>query len=298
MSDMLVVSVDHLLNAAKAVTLTFDRIPSEPVPVADESRIADPQRREIADRYRRHGFAIIRIAGRPVRSELLRALSRSLDMGAPFVPPLYRMGGRAAPDISRISAASNAGTADAGHPSFGRTIGQRLHTDGTLEKLGHVRSTLLLCESPAAEGGETILFNSSAAYARLAVEDPRAAIALAAQGVLIRQANINGCADENRLPAFTVQDGHLVCGYSVTETDRWSVPDRVDEADLKRGIAFLSEAAEAPSPYFRSVTLDAGEAIVFDNGRISHGRTAYQDSATRRRCLYRSLHLRHPLGAR
>ncbi|MFD4791583.1 TauD/TfdA family dioxygenase, partial [Streptomyces sp. NPDC058459] len=70
--------------------------------------------------------------------------------------------------------------------------------------------------------------------------------------------------------------------------------DGVDDAALKRGIAYLDEAARPGSPYATRLTLTDGQAIVFDNTRISHGRTPYRDSASRRRCMYRGLYLGQP----
>ena len=67
--------------------------------------------------------------------------------------------------------------------------------------------------------------------------------------------------------------------------------------DLQRGVDFLRAAALPGSRHFAQLKLEAGQAIVLDNSRISHGRTAYQDSNAQRRCLYRSLHLQHPRGS-
>jgi len=287
-------AAEDLLAAARSVTVTFDRIPSEPVSVADAAEISRADAARIARRYQGHGFAIIRVSPGTASPDTLLAMARSLCLGPAFVPPLYSIGGRQAPPVSRISAAANVRTAFASHPSFGRSVGQALHCDGTLQDIGFIKASLLLCETPAAEGGDTTLFNTSAAIAELVRTDLLAARALAAPGTLIRTANINGCTDSNAGPAVTVQNGHLVCRYCVTDTDSWAVPDGTDGADLRRGVEFLTEASRPGSPYFTLLHLGRDEAIVFDNTSISHGRTGYRDTAALRRCLYRSLHLRHP----
>ncbi|RKN44890.1 TauD/TfdA family dioxygenase [Streptomyces hoynatensis] len=284
---------DEVLAAARRAGTTFDKIPGDPVPVRSPSGIGPLEASEIVARYDRHGFAVLELASGPATPQALEALAARLGLGDPFLPPLYRKGGTTTP-VAQISAASNAGGRDENHPSFGRRVGQRLHCDGTLQAIGYVKASVLLCEQPAAEGGETILFNASAAYAQLAAVDRAAAAALTAPGVLVRQANVNGCTDINANPAFSVQDGRLVCGYSVTETDRWAVPEGVSEADVHRGVGFLLNASLPGSRHFAQFMLGAGQAIVFDNTRISHGRTAYRDSGNHRRRLYRSLHLRHP----
>ncbi|MBV9451835.1 MAG: TauD/TfdA family dioxygenase [Streptosporangiaceae bacterium] len=292
------VAARQLLAAASSVMLTIENMPDEPVRLGKISNLGLNEAREIMGRYVRHGSAIIRLDSETASPDTLVSLAEALGMDEPFLPPLYTMNGHSMPKVTRISAALNSGTVDAEHPSFGRTQEQRLHCDGTLQEIGFIKTGMLFCESPAAEGGDTTLFNSSAAYAQLVDEDLPAALALATPGVLVRRANINECVDENAGPAFTVQDGQLVCGYSVTDTDEWVVPDVVEPADLRRGIEFLDDASRPGSPYYRRLALGPGEAIILDNTRISHGRTAYRDSPARHRCLYRSLHLEHPRPTR
>jgi alpha-ketoglutarate-dependent taurine dioxygenase len=258
----------------------------------DPAHLTPAQADQIVGRYVRHGFAIIEVC--VATPDTLGELAEALGLGEPFIPPLYTMNGRQAAKVSRISAAHNIGTEDANHPSFGRTVGQDLHCDGTLQDIGFIKASLLLCESPAAEGGDTVLFNSSAAFAKLTQTDPPAAAALTTPGSLVRRATINGCTDANWGPAFSVRDGHIVSRYSVTNTDSWAVPDGVHADDLYRGVAFLAAASRIGSRYHLRRRLDAGQAIVFDNTRISHGRTGYRDSPHWHRCMYRSLHLHHP----
>ncbi|MBA0051193.1 taurine catabolism dioxygenase TauD [Streptomyces sp. AJS327] len=288
------VSPHELVTAAGRSTTTFATIPDRPVTVRDPAGLDRPTAAEIVRRYERNGFCVVGLSPDPPAPEALIALAASLRLGAPFTPPLYTMGGHAAPPVSRISAARNADTPDADHPSFGRTDRQRLHSDGTLQDIGVVKASVLVCETPAAEGGDTILFNTAAAFAELVASDEAAALALATPGTLVRRANINGCTDANHGPAVSVRDGALVCRYSVTATDFWAAPPGVDEDALRRGIDFLAGAARPGSPHFALLGLAAGEAIVLDNTRVAHGRTAYLDSGLRRRCLYRGLYLRHP----
>ena len=285
---------EELHAAAASVGLTFEDVPLAPQPVAAASSVAPEEAGAIVERYRRNGFAILQLGLDDVGPDTLVALAESLGMGKPFLPPLYTRSGDDPPPVTRISAALNLDTADADHPAFGRTVGQNLHCDGTLQKIGLIKTSMLLCESVAADGGHTTLFNSSEAFAKLVVDDFDAAAALATPGVLVRQANINACTDANIGPAFTVQQGQLVCGYSVSDTDSWAVPTGVAEDDVRRGVEFLRDASRPGSPYYLELRLEPGHTILLDNTRISHGRTAYRDSPSQRRCLYRSLHLEHP----
>jgi hypothetical protein len=287
-------SLQELLAAAARVITAFDTIPDRPVAIADASELAPETAREIVERYDRNGFCVVELVADDPMPATLEVLGASLCLGDPFIPPLYTMGASKPGPFSRISAARNSGTSDADHPSFGRTDCQRLHSDGTLQDIGFVKAGILVCECAAAEGGDTMLFNISAAYVELLALDPNAAVAVATPGTLVRTANINGCTDENRGPAVSVIDGTLVSRYSVTETDSWAVPDEAIEDDLRRGIKFLAEASEPGSPHYTELKVAIGQAIIFDNTRISHGRTVYRDSADQRRCMYRGLYLRHP----
>ena len=286
---------DELVAAGRAAHTTFEDIPAEPVTVADAANVSSAEGSDIMRRYTAHGFSILRLMSAPVDGDTLRSLAESLCLGDSFVPPLYTTGGAEAAKISRISATRNAGTGYANHPSFGRTVGQALHCDGTLQDIGYVKASMLLCETAASSGGDTILFNSCGAFASLTQFDLPAAVALATPGTLVRRATINGSSDVNAGPAFAVRDGALVGRYCVTDTDSWAAPDGVSADDLHRGIEFLARASRPGSPHFLQLRLDSGEVIVFDNTRISHGRTEYVDTVTQHRCMYRGLYLRHPL---
>ncbi|MDG4829291.1 TauD/TfdA family dioxygenase [Solwaraspora sp. WMMD1047] len=287
-------SLQELSTAAAGVITSFAAIPDRPVTVAQASDLDSTTAREIVQRYEQNGFCVVELVCDPPVPATLVALGASLRLGDPFIPPLYTMGASKPAPFSRISAAQNSGTVDADHPSFGRADCQRLHTDGTLQDIGFVKAGMLVCECAAAEGGLTTLFNTSAAFVELLARDPAAAVAMTTPGTLVRTANINGCTDENRGPIVSVVDGALVSRYSVTDTDSWAVPDEVNEDDLWRGIKFLAEASAPGSAHYTEFKVATGQAIMFDNTRISHGRTAYRDAPDQRRCMYRGLFLRHP----
>lgn len=285
--------VHRLRTAARSVRTTFDGLPRGPVHL---DRLDQPDPAALGEalrRYERHGFAVLQLATGSAGPGTAERLAEVLGLGAPFVPPLYARSGNSS-GLARISAATNAGTTEADHPSFGRTDGQRLHVDGTLQEIGLIATSLLVCEAPAAEGGETLLFNSLGAFTQLLSEDPAAAVALTVPGVLVRQANINGSTDAHSGPTFALRGTELVGRFSVSTTDRWEVPAGVDEADLWRAVGFLTCAALPGSSHHARLTLAADQVLLLANSRISHGRTSYRDSETARRCLYRSLHLRHP----
>jgi alpha-ketoglutarate-dependent taurine dioxygenase len=287
-----IVDVNALLTCAESVTTTFAQLPDGPVHLCDVFAPARHELHAILDRFARHGFAVVQLDPGPGDPEDMIALANALDLGAPFTPPLYKQGGGPGQAIARLSLQPSRTAAV--HPSFDRAVGLEMHCDGTLQDIGVVKTVVLLCRSPAAEGGDTTLLNAAVAYRELITVDPAAALALARPGVLVRQANINGCTDSHSGPAFAVQDNRLICGYSVAETDRWDVPDGVEEADLRRGVDFLRRASQPGSPYFAQLRLGRGQAIMFDNTRVSHGRTPYRDDESHTRCMFRGLFLRYP----
>jgi hypothetical protein len=231
-----------------------------------------------------------------VAETALAGVGRVLGLGEPFVPPLYQVAGRPQPPRYSLIAADQAVESRAdGNPAFAGRDGQRLHTDGTLQDIAEINTTLLLCEQQATDGGETLLFNAVGAFAQLVGEDPEAAVALTGPGVLVRQANINGSRERRAGPAFAVHEGRLVTRYSVDETDSWALPPEPTEA-LGRGIAFLERAAEDGSEHSCEFRLGPRQILVLANSMLAHGRRPYRDSDRCRRRMLRSLHTGLPVA--
>jgi len=284
------VNVDLLLEASKSHLISFNDLPSFPVVVDEILSSSRESIDEIIERYTHYGFAIIHIVSEVPSAETVISLGKLFDLGEPFIPPLYTKGGYKAPPIAKVSTQGCSVT----HPTFQREVGVKFHCDGTLQEIGFVKTSVLLCEMPGAKGGDSILFNATAAYAELLKTDLNAAIAMATHGSLVRQANMNGCSDKNVGPVFSVADGKLICAYSVTETDKFVATSDINAADLSRGVKYMRKASQPGSPYYCQVRLEANQAIIFSNAKLSHGRTPYHNSVGSRRCLYRGLFLNYP----
>lgn len=276
---------------AESVVTSFASLPEAPVALDRGGEVTAAVRDEIVQRHARHGFAIAQFPSRSADPVLLLTVSQGLGLGPPFVPPLYSNGTYAGGPINTIAAPSGR---DSSHPSFERSVGLDLHCDGTLQPIGYVATSLLLCHTRATEGGETVLFNAPAAFAELAADDQLAAVALATPGVLVRQANLNGSVEAAVGPVVAARDGRLVFCYSVSLTDRWEEPEGIDPEALARGLAHMQRAATEPSPFLIEFALGDDQLLVLDNSSLSHGRRPYRDSGGRRRCVYRSLHLKRP----
>lgn len=283
--------IDKFIEAAKAEPITFESLPEAPVYLHDASSIDNQSASKIIERYTRHGFVVAELLSDAPTPETLLKLGESLGLCDPFVPPLYTQGEYRSEVVSQISRKIDS---QSSHPTFETSSGLEFHCDGTLQKIGYVKTSILLCKSPGFEGGETTLFNALGAFTALIDKDPEAAMTLIGSGVLVRQANINGCSDINKRPAFTIQEGKLVCAYSVAKTDSLVAEDGIDPLAFRRAKDFLHEASQPGSPYFMKFLLQERQAIILFNCRICHGRTPYRDCDGNRRCLYRSLYLSQP----
>lgn len=284
------VNVNALLEAAKSHLISFDNFPSAPVLV---DTILDASRKsiaEIADRYFKFGFAVIHINSETPSPGTVVAIGNLYNLGEPFTPPLYSKGGYKTSPISKISTQGYS----ASHPTFQGDGMVQLHCDGTLQKIGFIKTSVIVCEMQGANGGDSILFNATGAYAELIERDLDAAIAMATHGSLVRQANINGCSDKNIGPVFSVYDGKIICNYSVTATDKFLATSRINAAALARGVEYMRKASQPGSPYYGEVRLEANQAIMLANTKLAHGRKPYQNAEGFRRCLYRGLFLSYP----
>ncbi|WP_322769891.1 TauD/TfdA family dioxygenase [Frankia sp. Cr1] len=264
-----------------------------PVRLSGYTQPTFPERMRLLTRLSRAGFVVFTVDEEPTSARVC-ALAGRLGLGAAFVPPLYQPNPAAADrlGISRLTVSASTGPTP--HPAFEATDAQPFHTDGTLQHLGEVPISILACHTPAASGGQSLLFNATGALAVLADTDPPAAAALMTPGVLVRTATINHCMDMTSGPAFAIDDGRLLSRYSITATDRWN-PDAVtDPAAFHRALAFLTAAGSPGSPHRLELRLPAGHGLLFANDRISHGRAAYSDNPTAPRIMLRGLFRHRP----
>lgn len=238
--------------------------------------------------YTGAGFALVQGPTDPGPGDL-QALSAALRLGAVFTPPLYQGSTHTRPNgISHLTATDPV----PGHPFAGRAA-QELHCDGTLQALGQIPTTLLLCVRPAASGGSTLLFDAPAAFAALHASDPEAAAQLTHEKALLRTSTL--VADRASAgPAFGWRHGRLVTRYSLTETDSYHplLPD--DEPALRRALGYLRRAARPGSLFRCEFTLGAGQALILANDRLCHGRSAYQDQVSAPRLMLRALFTSRP----
>ena len=235
---------------------------------------------------RAHGYAIVQVHDSDVDTECITLLAQSLGLGKPFTPVLYSN----TPDLSDPIVTVRHRCSDGHHPIFHSQSEVPWHTDGTLEPIGHIPTTIIQCRSPARSGGRLRLFNATGAYYDLLHLDFEAAITLAMPSVLTRQSTLDSTMCRNVGPLFKVNRSHLITAYSLTPGDRWCCSSPDQQAAFNRAVAFFKDAcALHRRKYVTNIHLDVGQAIVFANSQIAHARESFEDDPVNPRCMYRGL---------
>lgn len=247
----------------------------------------------LVDDYDARGYAWFELGPGLERSARgLLQLTQALHLGQPFVPPLYQ--GLA--DDFYDGAGFNVVTGEPGarmsaHPAFTSRSGLELHTDGTLQTIGEIRTSLLFCLEPAAQGGDTLLFDAVGAFQALEVRDARLARALLDERALWRHATVGDAQQAAVGPVFQRSEQRLLARYCTTPRERWAIED---VPGLEQARQALAELSQPDSPYCVQFRPLAGQGVLFANDRLSHGRTPYEDAPGRPRRMLRALFHERP----
>jgi hypothetical protein len=242
--------------------------------------IGSPHWTEQAHQYYRNlGFAILKWSG-SLNDILLRDIATELGLGSAYIPPVY---GHDPVGFSSSGVATLVHMQRGLHDGFSSTIEQPVHVDGTLDPIGEVHTTLLGCVSPAATGGDSVLFNAVAALQQVPMQR-RFRIALLDERALLRTASIGGETAVG--PVFGEVRGSLCTRFSIDATSRWQV-----EAvpNLRHALHILRCNALTSGRYSAHYQLHAGELLYIANSKIAHGRTAFTNSASKQRCYKRMI---------
>ncbi len=160
------------------------------------------------------------------------------------------------------------------------------HTDGYYNTPeAQIRSLMLYCERPAAEGGENALLDHELAYLHLRERDPALVAALMHPQAMTIPAN--RVADhierpDRPGPVFSVdRHGHLHMRYTKRQRN---VVWRDDEA-TRAARAALENLLDSDSPWILRATLQRGQGLVCNN--VLHDRSGFTDHPGQTRLLYR-----------
>ncbi|MGD8812623.1 MAG: TauD/TfdA family dioxygenase, partial [Thioalkalispiraceae bacterium] len=162
------------------------------------------------------------------------------------------------------------------------------HTDGYYNTVeNQIRSIVMFCVQPAAEGGENALLDHEMLYIHLRDRNPAYISALMQANAMTIPANVEA-GEEIRAaqtgPVFSIhpQHGTLHMRYSArTRNIIWN-----DDTITREAVACISEfldSADSPVLHYK---LNAGEGIICNN--VLHNRTGFSDDAQHKRLLYRA----------
>lgn len=268
---------------ARKLAQRLDDAAQATVAVADPYRLAPDEHAAILALCARHNLALVRLAhpaADPARA--VKALAAAVGLTVFDRNPLAGEDG-----LTELRAGADAEADDAGAfiPYTRRPL--NWHTDGyynTPER--QVRGMVLYCAQAAASGGDTFLLDHELAYLLLHDRDPALAAALWRPTALtIPEHRIDGrCLRPARSgPVFSTDaDGHLHMRYTArTRSVVWE-----DHPEVRAAAAALRELLDDPATPVLRLTLAPGDCLVCNN--VLHGRTAYDDDATRPRRLLRA----------
>lgn len=245
---------------------------------------------EVLEEY---GFAVVRSPSARVSKAAahreLGVIRAGLELGAPYVPLLYR--GQDAPAVTEVTR-----KAGADHPVFHTGAAQGWHTDGLLEDIGTIKTTLLYCVRPAHRGGRTSLLNTGRVFDELRTADPEAAGVLLHATVLGRRSTLPGVRREAVGPAFAVlADGNYATRYGEGRVEHWYPRGPAQREALDRALRHFRTRRADPDVRI-DLLLAAGECLVFRNDLLAHAREDFTDDRRHPRLLLRSLHTDAPKG--
>ncbi|MGY4102083.1 TauD/TfdA family dioxygenase [Nocardia sp. R16R-3T] len=230
----------------------------------------------IREDCQRNGFALFTVedpavAGRSVLAET----ARLLELGSTYVPTVYATHpDRFGYDADGFNTISPTPTATS-HGVFGTCAAQGFHTDGTLEPIGHVGTSLLWFDRAARKGGHTTIFRAVEAFEDLRRIDPAGAAALMIDDALTRVARSFQPPPRTCGPAFAELAGRgLRTRWADDGTEIWQLADGLGE-QRAAAVEQLRAMSRPGGRYRQDIAIPSRTGLVLCNGRIAHGRTAF-----------------------
>lgn len=227
-----------------------------------------------------HVVADLSSCGEP--RDALDRLTSALQLHEPYVPVMYRGRGEFDEAVTEIT------RSDSGHPAISREDGQPFHTDGFLDPIGSIRTSVLYCVARARSGGQTIVLDAVALFQRLLSVDAPAASTLLQPQVLERVASLPGVSESSIGPVFAWDGARLLNRFADGPTERWHPAEGTSEA-LDRALKFFRDQAREDGEFRRSVMLEPGQVLILENDRVSHARGSYESDPANPRKLLRAM---------
>lgn len=267
------------------------------VEISNIKKIDMDSKKAIFNKIKHYGFSIVKIKDVRIDQNIMTEFSNNLSLGNPFISPYYRgfSGGiEVHSGINTIGKSESNGDIQENitHDAFSTNKEQKLHVDGTVQKIGHVKTSIVLCHTKAKQGGLSTFFNSSAAFYSLFKHDQKAALAMMDNKALSRAVD----TDKNNPytdSVIAVNNTGIISRFSLDRMSNWQTGFRKVK-HLKKAYDFFVEHINEGSPFYRELLLNEGEAVIISNSRISYGRTSYVSYPQKERKMYRALYEKSP----
>ncbi|WP_203289392.1 TauD/TfdA family dioxygenase [Metabacillus sp. cB07] len=285
--------IDSSLINNKILTVGYHENCCVPVDIDSSNNLTQEQATKIISNYNTFGFSIFQFY-QPIKQDLdLINFYRSLGLYKPFVPGIYQKtpGIYEKSGLNHISKKYSDMNAENLHRAFQTTNNQELHSDGTLEGIGRVKTSTLFCVNPAGEGGDNLIFNSVAAFISLWKMSPEIAFSMLDENAL-RRWDIGRTNRSSTGPTFKFTDNTIISRFSLDNTCDWEYGFNKVK-NLKECFDQLLSFIK-PGPYYISVKLLENQGLIIANHKISHGRTSYFDTADSPRKMIRGLYTVEP----
>ncbi|MFJ7679855.1 TauD/TfdA family dioxygenase, partial [Peribacillus sp. NPDC097198] len=167
--------------------------------------------------YSNNGFAIFELMDMEVNQETLKQFTDSLGLGAAYIPSTYNNKSFYSKKGFNLITKNKH---DQSHKAFNTSSEQELHSDGTLEPIGFIKTSLLFCESQGLSGGENTLFNSVGAFYDMLINCSNIGWSMLNDSSLRRYSYINN--DQNIGPTFSIKENQIISRFSLDNTSDWN----------------------------------------------------------------------------
>jgi hypothetical protein len=255
-----------------------------PVLIQSVDSVTIEEKSALISKYEDSGFVIFELSNDFPDQKSLLKIASEFKLGIPFVPSIYN----SQKDIYQESGVNYISVKDGTHRAFQTNGEQQLHSDGTLERIGRIKTTILLCQSQASSGGETRIFNSVGAFYGLFNKNECSNLAYALMNPYsLRRVAVNGKREEAIGPAFLIEGKELISRFSIDNTSDWQYGFKRVK-NLHKAYDLMVEQISNKSPYYLETKLEENQGIIIANHKISHGRNEYEDM-TKKRTMIRGL---------
>ncbi|MFC6038919.1 TauD/TfdA family dioxygenase [Paenisporosarcina macmurdoensis] len=253
----------------------------DPVYIKSVDMISEKEVEEFVKKYKSAGFVVFELLNDSTNQNVMLKIAKRFKLGEPFVPNIYL----SKPEIYEKSGLNIIKAGEGTHRAFQTINEQKIHCDGTIEPIGKIKTSILLCITPAAVGGETIIFNSVAAFYDLYEnKESNSIMSSFLHFKALKRVAVNGEKEEYIGPSFLINNGEISSRFSLDNTCDWDFGFRNVEF-LKEAYSLMTEKITPNSPYYIETRLKKNQGIVMANDKISHGRKEYKDGNSKREMI-------------